>query len=469
MKNRKKVSPLLRIFVILCSLVLFAAAAAIGLYYYLFSIPEPEGLSLASWPNRFTENFSVWMENEDGELKIDDIGLERLDEYGLWMQVMDESGQEIFSYHKPENYPAGYSASELIALGTGGYENGSTVFVSSYEASGKVWTYLVGFPYAIGKYVLYYNGEAVGRLSPIFRMAILVILCGVAAAFLVYGFWLTRQMGKITEGIESISRRAYRPAREKGIFGSIYTALNEMDTEIRRSDRLRENTERARQEWIANITHDLKTPLSPVKGYAELLADGAATESRTVQEYGSIILKNVNHAEKLINDLKLTYQLDSGAFPFHPEQIRLVRYLRELVIDIANDPAFSGRDLEFECNLPEITSAVDSGLFRRAVQNLIVNALIHNPPETKVTVSAAKAQEGEIHISIRDNGVGMSEEELSGLFSRYYRGTNTREKPEGSGLGLAIAKRIVTLHGGDIAVKSKPGEGTEFLIMLPAN
>lgn len=340
MRNRKKVNPLLRVFVFLCSLVLLAAVAAIGLYYYLFSIPEPEGLSLANWPNRFTENFSAWIENENGELKIKDIGLERLDEYGLWIQVIDESGQEIFSYNKPENYPTSYSASELIAFGTSGYKNGNTVFVSSYEASGEVWNYLVGFPYAIGKYMLYYNGETVGRLSPIFRMAILFILCVVAAAFLVYGFWLTRQMGKITKGIESISLRTYRPSLEKGIFSSIYAALNKMDMEIQRSDQIRENTERARQEWIANITHDLKTPLSPVKGYAELLSDGAATESQTVQEYGSIILKNVDHVERLINDLKLTYQLDSGAFPFHPQQIRLVRYLRELVIDITNDPAF---------------------------------------------------------------------------------------------------------------------------------
>ena len=146
-----------------------------------------------------------------------------------------------------------------------------------------------------------------------------------------------------------------------------------------------------------------------------------------------------------------------------------MRYLRELVIDITNDPTYSGRDLEFESNLPEFTSAVDPDLFRRAVQNLIVNALVHNPPETKVTISITKAQESGIHISIRDNGVGMSEEEQSNLFNRYYRGTNTKEKPEGSGLGLAIAKQIVTLHGGDIVVKSKPGEGTEFLILVPAN
>ena len=128
------------------------------------------------------------------------------------------------------------------------------------------------------------------------------------------------------------------------------------------------------------------------------------------QEYGSIILKNVDHVERLINDLKLTYQLDSGAFPFHPQQIRLVRYLRELVIDITNDPAFSSRDLEFESDLEEFTFALDPDLFRRAVQNLIVNALVHNHPETKVTISIIRVQESGIHISIRDNGVGMSED-----------------------------------------------------------
>ena len=213
-----------------------------------------------------------------------------------------------------------------------------------------------------------------------------------------------------------------------------------------------------------NITHDLKTPLSPVKGYAELLADGTDVDAKAAQEYGTIILKNVDYAEKLMNDLKLTYQLESGAFPFHPQQVRLVRYLKELVIDIANDPTFSNRDIEFESesNLSELTVAIDPDLFRRAVGNLVVNALVHNPPDTKVIVSVSEDKQKGICITVRDNGVGIKAAEQAELFTRYYRGTNTKEKPEGSGLGLAIAKQIVVLHGGDIAVKSKSGEGTEF-------
>lgn len=452
-------------------LVILFIAAGIGLFYFFFSIPEPEGLSLATWPNRFTDNFSIWMENDRGTLQIEEMGLERLDEYGLWLQVIDESGQEVFSHNKPEDFPASYTASELLAFSTSAYADGYTIFVSSFEKTGQTWNYLIGFPYAIGKSVLYYNGETVSRLSPLFRLLIFSVFFAGAALFLIYGFWLTRQMGKITRGIGNISLRTYQPIPEKGLFNSVYAALNKMDREIRHSDQLMEETERVRREWITNITHDLKTPLSPVKGYAELLADGPAVDNQTVQEYGSIILKNVDYAEKLMNDLKLTYQLESGAFPFHPQQVRLVRYLKELVIDIANDPIFSNRDIEFESenNLSELTAAIDPDLFRRAVGNLVINALIHNSSNTKVIVSVSEDKWKGIYITVRDNGVGIKEEEQAELFTRYYRGTNTKEKLEGSGLGLAIAKQIVILHGGDIAVKSKSGEGTAFSILLPAN
>ena len=126
MRN-KKFNPFLRIFVFVSAVLLTAVVAAIGMFYYIFGITEPEGLSLASWPERFTDNFSIWMENDNGRIKIEKIGLDRLDEYGLWLQVIDETGQEVFCHNKPENYPARYSASELIALPASAYEEGNTV------------------------------------------------------------------------------------------------------------------------------------------------------------------------------------------------------------------------------------------------------------------------------------------------------------------------------------------------------
>ena len=224
-----------------------------------------------------------------------------------------------------------------------------------------------------------------------------------------------------------------------------------------------------RNEWITNITHDLKTPLSPIKGYAELLTSNADIDKETMQEYGEIILKNVNHTEKLINDLKLTYQLDSGAMPFNPQSVNLVRYMKELAIDIVNDPAFKDRDIVFESSVQNFEICIDMDLFRRAMNNLIINALTHNPQETKVKISVDMNVDKETCICISDNGKGMCEEEQAELFNRYYRGTNTKEKPEGSGLGLAIAKQIITLHNGNIYVKSKVNEGTQFTVTIPPN
>lgn len=467
MKNKKTINPFFRLFSVVIILVVVAIITGIGLFYYIFAIPEPEGLSLASWTNRFTNNFSAWLVDENGEITVENKGIEYLDEYGLWLQVVDENGQEVFAYHKPDNYPTHYSASELMAIPTQNYDNQYTVFTGSYESSEQAYGYIIGFPYSIGKSMIYYNGENISRLSPIFRTGIIFILGAVFVFTLVYGLWLSRHLGKITKGIRDICQRTYKPFANKGIFRDVYTALNEMDIEIRHSDKLQEDTERVRKEWITNITHDVKTPLSPIKGYAELLAEDTITDNSTVQEYGKIILKNADYAEKLINDLKLTYQFEAGVIPLSLQEIHLVRYTKELVIDIINDPAFSARDIEFESTEDDIIVCLDNNLFRRAIGNLVVNALTHNPPETRVIIRVERNEQGNAIIIVRDNGKGISEKEQEELFERYYRGTNTKEKPEGSGLGLAIAKQIVTLHNGKITVKSKVNEGTEFIISVP--
>ena len=466
MKSKQKFNPFLCSFAVFSIFVLMMASITIGLFYYIFSIPEPEGLSIASWPQMFTDNFSVWMDYEDENLEVEKIGLDRLDEYGLWIQVIDESGQEIFSYNKPESYPTSYPASALLSFGTSAYENENTVFVSVLKDSKETCSYIIGFPYAIGKYMLYYNGERFTRLLPVVKKIVLFALFIFAVLVFGYVWWISRKLSSITGGIRNVSLRAYIPLKEKGMFRDIYAALNKMDMEIRQSDRIKEETENARTEWIANITHDLKTPLSPVKGYAELLADNQIAGVETAQEYGKIILKNVSHVEKLLNDLKLTYQIDSGVVPYHPQEVLITRYVKEVVIDIINDPAFSKRIIEFESDGQELIVFLDPDLLRRAIQNIIINALIHNPPDTKIKISIGKSAARVVFISICDNGSGMDEAEQAKLFNRYYRGTNTREKPEGSGLGLAIAKQIVVLHGGNISVKSSPDIGTEFIITL---
>lgn len=467
MKNKWRNSPFFRIVLFLPIFIALIIVTAVILFYYIFSIPEPEGLSLASWPDMFTDNFSLWMSRENGNIQVEKIGLERLEKYGLWLQVIDENGQEVFAYNKPETIPVNYSSSELLDVSASPYEDGYTIFSGSFADSENTWPYFVGFPYSVGKHMLYYNGERVSRLSPVVRTVILFCFAAFLLFVFGYGIWLLRKLSGITEGIKEVSQRSYRPMKESGLFRDVYAALNKMDQEVQNSDKLQADTDKVRNDWISNITHDLKTPLSPIKGYAELLADHPETRIENIQEYGSIILKNICHVERLVNDLKLTYQLDSGAVPYHPQKVRFIRYMRELIIDILNDPVFEKRGIVFESDMPELTVQLDADLFRRAVQNIVINALVHNPADTRVEISVQAVQDQTVSVHVRDNGEGMDEAAQSDLFNRYYRGTNTKEKTEGSGLGLAIAKQIIMVHGGEITVKSRLGEGTEFMILLP--
>ena len=179
MKNKSDLNLFFRSFGIVVIVIFAAIAAGIGLFYYVFAIPAREGLSLASWPDVYTDNFSLQLEEEQGELKVKEFGIEDLDRYGLWLQVIDENGQEVFSHNKPENCPNSYTASELLAFGTNVYDNDSRVFAGNYEGAEKTYGYFIGFPYAVGKHMLYYNGEHVSRLSPVIRTGIACVSCAV--------------------------------------------------------------------------------------------------------------------------------------------------------------------------------------------------------------------------------------------------------------------------------------------------
>lgn len=122
----------------------------------------------------------------------------------------------------------------------------------------------------------------------------------------------------------------------RGSFKDIYDSLNVLDTEIKASDKIKEQTEKMREEWISNITHDLKGPLSPIKGYAELILENDIEDEKQRKRYAQVMLKNVTYMETLIHDLKLTYQLKNGMIPFKRQEKNIIRFLKELVIDILN-------------------------------------------------------------------------------------------------------------------------------------
>ena len=448
--------------------------------FYLFSmlitVTNPNGKNVRSdQPKIFTQDFSKYIVFVNDNPKIKQTGLELLQETHVGLQILDAAGNEVYAYQKPDNAQDYYSNTDLLRLYQAGhFDNTSpedmTAFIGIITGNEKDYAYVLYFPMNIQKVTMYLNGErfAGGRKVIIFVIGILFVI--VLFLGLGYGLLVTKAISRLSASIRDISGRCYLPAKEKGAFRDLIKSLNELDGEVRESDRLREKTETMRREWISNITHDLKTPLSPIKGYAEILCDDTEKTIPQCKGYAEIMLKNAAYMEDLIDDLKLTWQLENDMLPINRQEQNIVRFLRELSIDILNRPEYEERTIAFQCseNMTDETVILsfDKKLFTRTFQNLIINAFVHGGKDTEVTVQIS-VSDCWLNINLSDNGKGMSAEETDRLFDRYYRGTNTESKSEGTGLGLAIAKSIIELHGGTISVTSSPGAGTAFLIRFP--
>ena len=449
--------------------LLLAAALFFGALYttYITTVDRYDGEAVNSeWPLQYAESFGQHIFIKDGIPQVSEAGRTALEKFNLWVQVLDDNGSQAAEYHKPAEIPKDYSLSELLEIADKNSYDGYTVFIIPTVLDGASYEYVIGFPLGISKVTTYYNSDRYIGGRPVAYVVVTGICWLILIVGLLYGLWITRHLAKITKSACAIAERTYTPERTGGAFGDAYKSLNRLDNEIRLSDEIRADADRMREEWITNITHDLKTPLSPIKGYAELLTDpDYSWAPEEIKKCGQIILKNAAYMEQLINDLKLTYQLESGVMPVKMETVNIAREVKEIVIDIANNPEYAGETIAYQCEENKILAEVDLSLLRRAISNIVINAVIHNAPGTEVTVSVRLRDD--IAISIRDNGKGLAEEEIKNLFTRYYRGTNTEEKPQGSGLGLAISKQIVLFHCGSIEVYSVLGKGTDITIHLP--
>lgn len=448
------------------------------LFVMLITTTNPNGKTVRSdQPKIFTQEFSEYIVFVNDSPKIEQTGLELLQETYVGLQILDAAGNEVYAYQKPDNAQDYYSNTDLLQLyQTGHFNNASpedmTAFIGVITGNEKDYAYVLYFPMNIQKVTMYLNGErfAGGKKVIIFIIGILLVI--ILFLGLGYGLLITKAISRLSASIRDISGRCYLPVEEKGVFRDLIKSLNKLDGEIRASDRLREKTENLRREWISNITHDLKTPLSPIKGYAEILCDNTEKSMLQCRKYAEIMLKNAAYMENLIDDLKLTWQLETDMLPVNRQEQNIVRFLRELSIDTLNRPEYEERTIVFQCseNIADETVMLsfDKKLLTRTFQNLIINAFVHGGKDTEVTIQIS-VSECWLNITISDNGKGMRKEETDRLFDRYYRGTNTESKSEGTGLGLAIAKGIIELHGGTISVTSSPRAGTTFLICFPSD
>ncbi|MCX7747392.1 MAG: HAMP domain-containing histidine kinase [Clostridia bacterium] len=405
---------------------------------------------------------------------------------GSWIQIIDNSGKEVKSFNKPEMVISKYNQQELPDLVNQVSKiKDYNIFISNVMGPKRITIqgvvkgpvtdekgltnviYIVGTPkpkltIATFFYVLFSyftSGWSEQKVVSTLLTVLLVLILGY-----IFARKMTKPVVKIVDGIAVLSKGNYNTSfKEHGLYKEVFGSLNNMVQTLKQNEIERKRIEKVREDWIVNISHDLKTPLSSIKGYGELLQEpDYKLTSEEKEKYSEVIINKSNYIEQLLDDLTLTYKLKNELF-IDKKEDDLVEILRDVIIHILNDPKYENRKIEFEPQAENIYFNCNKMLLQRAFTNIIFNAIVHNPENTETTVKIAHNDQG-ITIKIEDNGIGISEEDCKNLFHRYYRGTNTEESYQGSGLGLAIAKEIIEAHSGKITLESKMGEGTKIYL-----
>jgi two-component system phosphate regulon sensor histidine kinase PhoR len=248
--------------------------------------------------------------------------------------------------------------------------------------------------------------------------------------------------------------------------GGAVIVLNDV-TEMKR-------LERVRRDFVANVSHELKTPIASIKGFVETLLDGAAEDPADRQRFLDIIARQADRLASIIDDLLALSRIEqSEGTGDLPRQTVRVRELLDAVIgDCQPRAAERSIRIEVECDA-SLSAEVNPPLVEQAVINLVDNAIKYSEPGRAVRIvagadAATDRAPAAVVISVRDQGCGIEAEHLPRLFERFYRVDKARSrKLGGTGLGLSIVKHIVQAHGGTIAVESAPGVGSRFTIRLP--
>ncbi|WP_338751414.1 HAMP domain-containing sensor histidine kinase [Bacillus sp. FJAT-52991] len=418
----------------------------------------------------FVREFKQYVQIDEGRLTVNSEGKEVLKQKNAWIQVLNEQGEEQYTYRAPKTLPTSYSPVEIVQMYK--YKEvdaDTTVFIDSVNLDGEAYSYFIGVvDRNINRYILSYNMEEIRKVSNDIFLLFLII-DSLIAVIIGYAFSqrLTKPVHKIIDDIKKLANKDYNVvSQSKGIYREVAYNVQDLSTQLKAAEVERTKLDRLKEEWIANISHDMKTPLASIQGFAEMMKDTDYDFSiEEMREYAEIIEQKSLYIKEVIDDLNLTTRLKNKQMTLNKKSVNIVSLVRNIVIDLLNDPKHQQRHIVFECKAEAIFLEVDELLLRRALSNLIYNAVVHNDPDTQVTVTVEKEEE-KTAIYIEDNGKGMSKEELDHIFSRYYRGTNTGESHKGSGLGLAIAKDIVEAHQGVITMKSVIGEGTKIRVEL---
>jgi len=343
---------------------------------------------------------------------------------------------------------------------------------SAVDANGKLWLYSTS-QLADGRVVVVAMPRPRVPVLNVFTDQFLlpIIQGGVIALFLslILAFALSRWVADPLQQVvvaarkypnESSSMSRIQPSGPHEV-QDLTHAFNSMITRV-------EDSQKSQRAFVANVSHEMKTPLTSIQGFAQALLDDTANTPETRKQAAQIIYDESARMHRMVVDLLELARLDAGTADLKMSEVDLNVLLRNVVDKFT--PLANKANVELQLNLEKDLSRIfaDGDRLAEVFTNLVDNALKFTPANGRVTLLIEKAED-EIQVLVEDTGIGVDEEALQHLFDRFYQVDSSRAGGEkhGAGLGLAIVKEIVEAHGGKIAVHSQLGKGTIFAILLP--
>ncbi|PGZ74110.1 envelope stress sensor histidine kinase HitS [Bacillus sp. AFS029637] len=260
---------------------------------------------------------------------------------------------------------------------------------------------------------------------------------------------------KIAKGDFSVKIR--NEEKYDGEIGVLVKSINDMTDELNAMEKMR-------QEFVSNVSHEIQSPLTSIKGFARALQDNNLSEEKR-KHYLTIIETETTRLSKLSQNLLKLTLLESEEYT--PERVtyRLDQQLKQIVL--TSEPLWVEKEIELELNLEKVHITADQESMSQVWINLIHNSIKFTPSGGTITIQLQE-HEKFVEIRIHDTGIGISEEQKQHIFERFYKADSSRNRTYGgSGLGLAIVKKVLDLHQGEIKVESEEGNGTEFIVRIP--
>lgn len=290
-------------------------------------------------------------------------------------------------------------------------------------------------------------------------------LMALAFAFLLaiaMSSWISAPLRRMVSASRAVARgeHASVPVQGPGEMQELARAMNDMSQRVQAS-------QQSQRDFAANVSHELKTPLTSIQGFAQAILDGAAQTPEALHQAADVIYTESTRMHRLVLDLLSLARLEAGTADLQWASVDMGALLNSVVQKLSPQARSAQIQLFVDCaGLPPLMG--DGDRLAQVFTNLVENAIKFTPPGGQVTV-AARAEDLCLLASVTDTGIGMPEEDRARVFERFYQADKSRKggTGHGVGLGLAIARQIVLAHGGEIWVESQPAQGSRFVVKIP--